>query len=722
MQGILIEVQLLLILAGDGKNSCIKWTEQGQTQVGYILSRTTHIISKMGLNFEPRMICALYTPEDNQKPQLYTFTWKINRATAPLAIQSVDITIERSPRKLQPDQPELTFKWPKICRLGMEWGDSAPDIRTFLNRILREHNNAAAKLILPQVSGYVAQSNIIQARFHGCAHVKSVADFLKPGEHIQAFTAPMTGQKTSIAEFYEIFTAAIGAVSIEHAESSLDSVWQVLNSLEYEVWNRMGIQFLLDQPVPRKRIGLVQCIDYRMSLELLSHLNIELVVFDEPGTCMEDPNSPLAYLRESFHPIDLSPDDGFTERLYCAARDQRLDGLTTRFDPIFEKVAQVAERLNLPTEAPSAMKIATNKYLTRTTCAQLGHDVGGTDEFDLTSQAIRVDSMQELKERLQDPENPLKIPYPVVVKPINGWGSYGVSKAEDKEELLKNVEWAAGHIKGWSVNSPVMIEPYCDGPEVDINLAMWEGEITFFDVCDNAPTAGDLDQVTGSGKKDFQEGLFMYPSQLPISEQSMVREFIRRCILLMGFRSGVFHCEARVQGSSMHYVRNSKTGIIDLETKPMEDGPQKKPGVFLLEINARAPGYVGLYASGWNYGVDLWALHVLHSIKDEVRFRQLSKQFKNGPQHDSAVLLIMPEKKGILRSADPMPRLRLEKPELATCVPLCLNYFRQGEEVTPPDTTENCFTSVLLVESKNGRKGLMKTVEEARVEWTPVIA
>ncbi|GMF74633.1 hypothetical protein BDV35DRAFT_357021 [Aspergillus flavus] len=665
----------------------------------------------MGSDIGIRRIDALYSSADCADSRQYSFTWQINTAPNPSEIYSVDLAIMPS---LFPTSHQVlpTFTWPKARRQGLQLGETQSDIRAFIDQALRDHDSTSSgpipiKLILPKASGYVAQSNIIQTRFYGCGHVKSVAGFLQPGEYVEAFAAPTTGKVTLILELYDLLTTAIGA--IESTTPDSNSLRHILNSLEHEVQNRLCIHFLMSEPVQRKRVGLVQCLDYRMSLELLQHLNIDLVVFDEPGTCMEDSNGPLTHLRVSFHTIDLNPDDGFVQRLYIAARGLHLDGLTTRFDAILEKVARVAELLELPTSSPSALAIATDKYLTRIS-------EPGSDQ--MQHKIICVKNKQELEERLNDPVKPLRVLYPVVVKPTNGWGSYGVAKAVNETELLEAVEWAAGSIIGF-VNSEVMIEPYCDGPEIDLNLALWDGEVTFAEVCDNAPTAGDLDVVTGSGKKDFQEGLFMYPTKLPESEQTMVCEYIRECILRMGFRSGVFHCEARVRDSSMHYVRDSQSAIIDLEPNPSTIGRQAS--VFLLEINARAPGYIGLYASGRTYGVDLWALHVLHCIGDEARFRALSRSFTSGAQHNGAVLLIMPGNWGILRSHDPRPRLQSEQPELAAAVPLCLNYFSVGQEVTPPDDTENCFTSVLLVESKAGRADLMKLVEKARVEWTPVI-
>ncbi|CEJ94114.1 hypothetical protein VHEMI09665 [[Torrubiella] hemipterigena] len=664
----------------------------------------------MGSTTDMNELVALYALPNDNNVHTYSFSWRENLFPKSFVIQTVDLVITKLDSNN--NNQASKFEWPESIRSGLPVGYDVFDIRTFLENALATANSntapaaeVAIKLILPATAGYVAQSNIIQTRLHACPGVISVAGFLQPGEYIE----PQTPSVSRVTQLNDLLSAAIGAAHciINDSESSQTG----LDNLDTELRNRLDIRFLQAEPVPRTRLGIVQCLNYQMSLELLQHLNIHLVVFDEPGTLFEDPNGPLAYLRDSFHLIDLNPDETFTERLYAAAHDLRLDGLTTRFDAILDKVAHVAQLLKLPTSPPSALKIATDKYLTRIT--QPDYDKA-------QSPAIQVRNRTELEERLRDPVNPLNIPYPVVVKPTNGWGSYGVAKAINKEELLAAVEWAAGYIIGF-VNSRVMIEPYCDGPEVDINLALWDGEVTFFEVCDNAPTPGDLNQVSSTGRKDFQETMFMYPSQLPQSEQIMVRDYIHQCILGMGFTYGVFHCEARIWNSAMHYTTDPNTGIVDLETNSKADTIGGKPSVFLLEINARAPGYVGLYASSWNYGVDMWALHSLSCIGDEARFRLLSKTYTNGPQHDSALLLIMPDKRGILKSGDPMPRLKQENPELAVCVPLCLNYFKVGQEVVPPDDTENCFTSVLLVESKHGRRGLMTTVEEVRKEWTPII-
>ncbi|KAF4629850.1 hypothetical protein G7Y89_g8283 [Cudoniella acicularis] len=667
----------------------------------------------ISLPMDCAMVDILYASKNDGSRQLYSFSWRANAAYELFVVQSVDLVITPmmdGPRGQH--TPELS--WPRDLRSRLELGNgkSIPNIRAFLDEALQEDHtppSIGVKLIIPTVNGYVAQSNIIEERLHGCPYVGSAVGFLQPGELVKNFSlpAPRPNQDkgVSIPQLYSLLIAAIGG--IKSTISGSESPWEVLGSLENEFKNRLGLQFLLPEPIPRRRVGLVRCKDDRMSNELLLYLNIDLVIFDAPGHFMEDPHGHSAHLRASFHAIDLNPDDGFVQRLYLAARDLHLDGIITRFDPLLEKVAQVAELLQLPSAAPSAFAVATNKYLAR---------MALPEDDQLQDQVRCVKTKYDL-------EQPLRITYPVVVKPTQGRSSFGVVKVMDESELLEAVDRAASFIVGCggeiNIHPDVMIEPYVDGPEVDINIAMWDGEVLFFDVSDNAPTAADLHKEGESGRKDFQEGLFMYPSHLPDSEQTLVCQYIQDCILRMGFRTGTFHCEARVRGSSMRYVRQNGSGIIDLEKNPAATGIQ--PSIFLIEINCRPPGYFGLYATTWNYGVDLWGLHFLCCINDESRFRALSVPFLNGAQHHSAVLLVMPEKGGILRSEDPGARLRREKPELAACVPLYRNFFEIGQRVTSPEEVETSFTAIVVVESKGERSDLIRVVEELKVEWTPVI-
>jgi hypothetical protein len=97
-----------------------------------------------------------------------------------------------------------------------------------------------------------------------------------------------------------------------------------------------------------------------------------------------------------------------------------------------------------------------------------------------------------------------------------------------------------------------VLEPYCNGPEVDVNVVLWEGEIVFFEICDDFPKPADSLQSTGS--QSFHELDSVYPSILPSSEIELLRSSCQDALRAMGFDRGVFHTEYRVAVSSVEYV------------------------------------------------------------------------------------------------------------------------------------------------------------------------
>ncbi|KAF3481891.1 uncharacterized protein GIQ15_04650 [Arthroderma uncinatum] len=479
-----------------------------------------------------------------------------------------------------------------------------------------------------------------------------------------------------------------------------------MDALEDQFRYRLAIKFLLPDLIPRQRIALVHCPYEILTYEAIRCLGFDLVVLDRPGHFLESPKSPFAYLRESFYAIDLNVDDGLSQRIVEIAKDLNLDGIFTRYDFYSTHVSRAAELLGLPTSPHSAYSIATNKYATRMLEAK-------------ENGIICVNNGDELEKRLRDPKEPLRIQYPVVVKPCTGWSSLNVVKARDEEELVAAVRKAHSRILGHEGDTPiqsrVLIEPYIDGPEVDVNFVLWEGEILFSDISDDFPSLGDMDDKTGS--TDFQETTFVYPSKLPTLEKDMLYKRLKDCVARMGFQTGIVHCEARMKNSAMDYFE--RDGITDLDTNSKTEGLD--PSVFMIEVNPRPPGYFAVHGITWTYGVDYYALHVLRCVMDEHRFKALAVPFSSEVKHSIAVLNLMPEKGGILKSPDPAVRLCKNKPALRNSISLYRNYFKPGEYVTPPDAVETSLLAVVVIESKVGRQDLLRKVEEIREEWVPVI-
>ena len=595
------------------------------------------------------------------------------------------------------------FHFPQDIREGL--GTSTSTVQAFINGALKKKGASSSigiKLILPAKSGFVARSDIVELRMHGCFCATAASGFMQPRQYIGC--VPTQKPQHEFMQLYNILSGCIGAVLVDWAE--FDSIDGAMDALENEFRYRLALKFLLPDVIPRKRVAMVRCSRELLTCEAIRCLGLDLVVLDQPGHFLEDPKGPLAYLRESFYPIDLNIDDRLSQRIVMTAKDLNLDGIFTRYDLYAAQVAEAAELLGLPTSPHSAHAIATDKYATRMVDAE-------------ANGAVSVNNSKELEQRLRNPKKPLNIQYPVVVKPCFGWSSIGVTKARDEGELIAAVRKAHSRILGHEGDTPiqsrVMIESYVDGPEVDVNFALWDGEIVFSDISDDFPSHGDINDKTG--EVDFQETIFAYPSKLPKLEKDMLYRHLRDCVLRMGFRTGVVHCEARMKNSAMKYLHQN--GITDLD----EDHQSRtlEPSVFMIEVNARPPGYFGLYGITWTHGVDYYLLHVLRCVLDEKRFRALAVPFSKEVQHSIAVLNIMPEKGGILRSPDPAIRLRMEKPSIMDSIPLYRNFYEPGEYVTPPEAVEASFLAVIVVESRTGRQDLLGKVEEVREEWIPVI-
>ena len=141
------------------------------------------------------------------------------------------------------------------------------------------------------------------------------------------------------------------------------------------------------------------------------------------------------------------------------------------------------------------------------------------------------------------------------------------------------------------------------GPEVDANFVLWNGQILFFEISDGFSCVADM--ISSKPGDDFMEQYMVVPSRLPLDETDKIRASIHQTLLRLGFRSGVFPCEARIKGSSMEYT-TSKHGLIDLLT--CKNPPSRDASSFLIEINARTSGGYWDLATEITYGVGFTTL------------------------------------------------------------------------------------------------------------------
>lgn len=190
------------------------------------------------------------------------------------------------------------------------------------------------------------------------------------------------------------------------------------------------------------------------------------------------------------------------------------------------------------------------------------------------------------------------------------------------------------------------MEPYIGGPEVDPNFVLLDGEILFSDISDDFPSKGD---AADAGPTDnFQETQNLIPTALPEREVAALQDSLHKSILRQGLSSGIFHCEARVHYSRVHYTMQD--GILDLEEKT--EPPSYDFSIYLLETNTRPPGYLETVAVRLSYGVDYYALRLLSSIGlgEVTRIRALAQPFINSPQFTLSLTIVPQTRVGVMEN------------------------------------------------------------------------
>ncbi|KAI1923671.1 hypothetical protein LOZ53_000673 [Ophidiomyces ophidiicola] len=551
------------------------------------------------------------------------------------------------------------------------------------------------RFLLPSTNGSVVRSDFLERRLECCERVANVVSFLSPLQSVNA--APY--QDVSVTTPATVLSKAIGAIRL-HPHASFQA-------LDADLVNRLSFSWLLPTPLSPRRIAWVQgredidCLE--RVLKAAVAMGIKLVVMDERGHWLQDFQSPWAHYREAFVEVDITPNDGFPQRVADAVKayPKPIDGIVTISDVRLPGVAKACRILNLPSEDPDAYEVAGDKGRTR-----LLEVVGANESFVLES----ADGLEaHLANRSQQGLPPLC--FPLVVKPVVGWSSDCVTKVRNETELVAAVRKASDrHADSAKRSTSVVVEPYVDGPEVDANFVLLDQEILFCDINDDFPSPADLRE--DGAKASFQETQNVIPSALSAVEIAAVQEQMRASVLRQGFKSGVFHCEARVRNSRARYTVQ-EGGLIDLKTTKPEITRPEDIEVYLHEVNARPAGYLESVAVALAYGVDYYATRMLLALgpDETARVRALSQPFRDGPQFHLSVMIIQQTQAGIMKTVDAVVEFLNKHPHIR---PNVVDYYTRkkgGDILEGPDAASLWWIAFFSVVSRVSRRDLLEHVE-----------
>ncbi|KAE8392427.1 hypothetical protein BDV23DRAFT_151214 [Aspergillus alliaceus] len=555
-----------------------------------------------------------------------------------------------------------------------------------------------AKLIVPLQKGYIVRPDIIPLRLRDSQYVETTVSFAEPFETYDG-CAISVSDTTDLAA---LFSAATAGLLLYHesqpvSDPSLEALSLVVES---DLENRLSFPWILRELAERRTLVLVDANSGHPEDGLgLYHaakvLGIKLVVLENAGHWLEGPE--YAHWREAFIPTPLTnpPKEDVIDHIVNSVKayGKPVDGIVTFADSFWPYIAQAAPQVGLQTASQEALRIATNKYLTSVFA---GHE------------AYRASSLDEAL----DIAKKTVIPYPLIIKPCDGWSSEGVSRVDDIDALTA----AVNSIDTSRHGTEFVIEKYCDGPEVDVNLVLLDGEVLFFEVCDDLPKSADVNGPTVGSLHNFHELNSVYPSSLPSKEIDILRNSFLEILLKLGLTNGIMHLEGRIESSTVEY--RTENGIIDLY--PRDTQPTQDPTAWLIEINPRPLGMTGCQIIESTYGIDYWGLALLLAVGDKARTRALSQPFKHGPQYTCIMVFIPADypvsAQGIFDSEDICADLIARRPDLAKQISRCACLVKRGQKVAHPSSGKHTFLAYFNVYSRTGRKEALELARQIREE------
>ncbi len=210
------------------------------------------------------------------------------------------------------------------------------------------------------------------------------------------------------------------------------------------------------------------------------------------------------------------------------ARDSKIGGVTSSSEYFIEASAELAQQLDLPGPTPDSIRICRDKWRQRLHLSDAGV---GIPRF------IRASSIAEAVDAAKT------IGVPVVVKPVGGSGSVGVSLCKDTEDVALH----AGELlektvneRGLPVAKTILVEEYITGAEYSVE------------------SFGK--KIIGITRKHlgplphFVEAGHDFPAELSPEIEVLIRHTVWTALEALGINFGPSHSEVRITPSGVKVI------------------------------------------------------------------------------------------------------------------------------------------------------------------------
>ena len=195
-------------------------------------------------------------------------------------------------------------------------------------------------------------------------------------------------------------------------------------------------------------------------------------------------------------------------------KEKKIDGVFVGGNEnIISCAIDVTERLGMPFYSSRTLwDTLMNKSIFKEACRKYG--VPTMEDYEVCEQTLEKDAA--------------KLPYPVVIKPVDNCGSTGVVKCERKEDFIELYNFA----KSNSRTGRVTVEEFNDGFEICVYYTFVDGKVTISSMADK--------YVRGTANSFIPlSEIYAYPSQhLPLFIEKIDKN-MRAMLLGLGVKNGI---------------------------------------------------------------------------------------------------------------------------------------------------------------------------------------
>lgn len=200
-------------------------------------------------------------------------------------------------------------------------------------------------------------------------------------------------------------------------------------------------------------------------------------------------------------------------------QEKHFDGLLTGWsDMLLPYYAEICQKANVPCYGTKEQfDIFINKEKYKALCRQYGVP---------TVEGYPVDDIENAQ-----------IKYPVLVKPVDGSGSRGVSVCQNKEELLRAIELA----KNTSKTHGALVERYMTGREVTVNWLFVDGEYYLTSIANR-----HVKRNQGEDVIPLPVG-YTYPASITTKYRAEIEENAKAMFKAAGIKNGMMFMQCKVE-------------------------------------------------------------------------------------------------------------------------------------------------------------------------------